>query len=263
MLFSYKIQLRQRFIEVNSMKYEEAFWYSDRVGREMKIRIYGHYGQAVIAFPCQDKQSDDFANNGMIDALAPLLEAGKMKLYCLDSNDDETVSSTSWDKARAGHNLEMYHQYLTKEVLPFVYDKQGEKCLPYLVGMSMGASHAGNNFFRRPELFSGFISLSGKFDISSFFGGYMNEDIYNNSPIDYLINMDWNHPYINIYNQKKMIVVVGRGAYEHLVSESNYRLADIAKQKGFNIDFNFWDENSVHDWVSWKYQLPYFLNKIL
>ena len=52
------------------MKYEELSWYSDRLNREMRIKIYGHYGPAFIAFPCQDKQSDDFSNNGMIDALS-------------------------------------------------------------------------------------------------------------------------------------------------------------------------------------------------
>ena len=75
--------------------------------------------------------------------------------------------------------------------------------------------------------------------------------------------MPKDHPYIGIYNSKRMIAVIGKGAYEWLVSDSNYELERIAKEKGINIDFNFWDENSVHDWVSWKYQMPYFLNKIL
>lgn len=229
----------------------------------MNIKIYGHYGPAFIAFPCQDKQSDDFANNGMIEALSNYIEEGKIKLYCLDSNDYETVSSQSWDKRYAAYKLEMYHQYLIQEVLPFVYSKQGGHCLPYLIGMSMGASHAANNFFRRPELFSGFISLSGKYDISSFFGGYYDDNLYNNTPNDYLRNMDNNHPYINIYNQKQMIVVVGKGSFEHIVLDSNYELFNISRNKGINIDFNFWDENSVHDWVSWRYQLPYFIDKIL
>ena len=102
------------------MKYEELSWYSDRLNREMRIKIYGHYGPAFIAFPCQDKQSDDFSNNGMIDALSYYLESGKMKLFCLDSNDDETVSSSSWDKGHAAYKLEMYHQYVVNEVIPFV-----------------------------------------------------------------------------------------------------------------------------------------------
>lgn len=244
------------------MRYEEVSWYSSRLDRYMSIKIYGHYGIPIIAFPCQDKQSDDFYNNGMINELSSLIEEGKIKLYCLDSNDEETVSSTSWDKAHAAFKLEMYHQYLINEVLPFIYDKQGGKCEPFLIGMSMGGSHASNNFFRRPELFSGFLSLSGKYDIASFFNGYMNDDIYNNSPVHYLKNMDRSHPYINIYNQKIMCVVLGKGAFEHLVSESNYELDRIAKEKGIDIDFNYWDENSIHDWVSWRYQMPYFLKKI-
>lgn len=245
------------------MKYEEVHWYSERLQREMRIKIYGHYGPAFIAFPCQNKQSDDFYNNGMIDAIYSFLEEGKMKLYCLDSNDDETVSSPSWDKAKAAHMLEMYHHYLINEVLPFIYERQGGYNEPFLIGASMGGSHASNSFFRRPELFSGFLSLSGKFDIASFFDGYFNEDVYNNSPVHYLRNMPKDHPYINIYNQKKMIVVLGKGAFEYLVNDSNYELESIAKDKEINIKFNFWDENSVHDWISWKYQLPYFLNKIL
>ena len=245
------------------MKYEEVSWYSERLNRYMKVRIYGHYGPAFIAFPCQGKLSDDFSNNGMIDTLSSYLEDGRMKLFCIDSNDDETVDSQSWDKAHAAYKLEMYHQYLIFEVLPFVYDKQGGFCYPYLIGCSMGGSHASNNFFRRPELFAGFISLSGKYDIASFFGGYFNDDVYNNSPVHYLKNMPNDHYYIPIYNSKTMISVLGKGAFEWLVSESNYELERIAKEKGIHIDFHFWDENSTHDWPSWRYQLPYFLNKIL
>ena len=91
----------------------------------------------------------------------------------------------------------------------------------------------------------------------------MNQDVYNNSPTDYLRNMPHDHPYINIYNSKTMICCVGRGRFEHLVLDSNYELARIAEEKGIHIDFNFWDENSVHDWESWHYQMPYFLDKIL
>ena len=48
------------------MKFEEVSWYSERLGRDMRIKIYGHYGSCFIAFPCQNKQSDDFSNHGMI-----------------------------------------------------------------------------------------------------------------------------------------------------------------------------------------------------
>ena len=245
------------------MQYEEEVWYSERLNRNMKIRVYGHYGIPILCFPCQDKQSDDFANNGMIDNLSDYIEDGRIKLYCVDSNDEETVSNKGWDKAYASYMLDQYHEYIVNEVLPYIYDKQGGWCLPYVFGMSMGASHSVNHFFRRPDLFAGFIALSGNYDIASFFEGYMDSHIYNNSPVHYLANLPLNHPYINMYNEKKMIVVVGQGAWEHLVYYSNTWLKDITDNKGIHVNYNFWDENSTHDWPSWKYQIRYFINFIL
>ena len=245
------------------MKYEEVSWYSERLHREMRVKIYGHFGPAFIVFPCQNKQSDDFANNGMINTLSSFLEEGRLKLFCVDSNDDETVSSTSWDKAHAGYMFEMYHQYVINELLPFVYTNMGGYTEPYLMGLSMGASHAANHFFRRPELFAGFLAISGKYDVVDFFDNYIDSNIYNNSPVRYLANMSKEHYYIDIYNHKRMIVMVGDGAYEWLVKDTNLRLQEIANEKGINIEFYFWDENSTHDWPSWNYSVPYFLNKIL
>ena len=245
------------------MKYEEVSWYSPRLEREMRIKVYGHYGPAFIAFPCQDKQSDDFYNNGMIDALKEFLDAGKMKLFCLDSNDDETVSSHSENKALRAFKIDMYHHYLMEEVLPFVYSKQYGYDDIYLIGMSMGADHALNNFLRRPERFKGCIALSGGYDLTYFYDGYMDENIYNNSIIHYLANMDNNHPYIEIYNSKKVYIEVGNGLFEFLVRDTNVRLKEIWDSKNIHFNFEFWDENSVHDWSSWKYAMPYFIKKIL
>lgn len=128
-----------------TMRYEEASWYSERLGRWMKIRIYGHYGQPVLAFPCQNQPGDDFANHGMIDALSFLIDSGRMKLYCLEVNDDQTVSDESWDHGKAAYLLEQYHHYVVEEVLPFVYDKQRGHCYPYLIGASMGGNPRGQS----------------------------------------------------------------------------------------------------------------------
>lgn len=245
------------------MQYEQTTWYSSRLGRDMTVRVYGHYGQAVIAFPCQGKGSDDFANYGMIDALAPLIESGRMKLFCVDSDDGASVSDQSWDHGHAAYMLEQYFQYVIEELLPYVRLKQGGDCWPYLVGASMGGSHAANMFFRRPDLFAGFIALSASYDMARCFHGYMDANIYNNSPVHYLANMDPWHPYIDLYNHKTMIVVVGEGAFEYLVRYTAVWLNEITNAKGIHVDYNYWDGNSIHDWSSWRYQLPYFLDRIL
>ena len=245
------------------MQYEEAFWYSDRLRRNMGVKIYGHYGFPVLAYPCQNKGNDDFYLNGMIDALAPLIESGRMKLYCVATNDDVSVCDESWDHGKAAYELDQYHHYIVQEVLPFIYQKQGGFCLPLLVGASMGGCHAANHFFRRPDLFAGFIVMSCSFEMSRFFDGYMDENVYNNSPVHYLQNMPSDHPYIDIYNQRAMHAVIGAGAFEYLADYTYRWLQGITDEKGIHVNYHYWDENISHDWPSWRYELPYFLNEVL
>lgn len=245
------------------MQYEEVSWYSYRLNREMRIKIYGHYGEAILAFPCFYKQSDDFANNGMIDTLSNYINDGKIKLFCVDSNDEDTVAYKGWDKAKAAYLFDQYHHYIIEEVLPFIYTKMGGKCLPYVVGCSMGGSHASINYFRRPELFKGILCLSGKYDLASFFGGYMDSNIYNNSPVHFLSNMPLEHKYINLYNQKRMIFVCGQGAYEDCVLSTNFWLKDLLNQKGIKAWYDIWGFDSNHDWPDWRYQMDHYLPLLL
>ena len=87
-------------------------------------------------------------------------------------------------------------------------------------GASMGAMHAGNLFFRRPDLFDSVFAISGLYDSKEFFGDYMDDLLYQNTPIYYLSNMPGDHPYIDMYNQRKMLFVVGQGAWEDSLKAS-------------------------------------------
>ena len=46
-------------------------WYSHRVGRDMGIVVYGHYGLPVLAFPTSGGGEWELENMGLIPALAP------------------------------------------------------------------------------------------------------------------------------------------------------------------------------------------------
>ena len=78
--------------------------YSPAIGAAATVAIYGHWGRPVLVFPSEQGRAVDFANNGMVDAVAPLLEAGRVKLYCVDSYDGQTWAAkhlTLEDRARA------------------------------------------------------------------------------------------------------------------------------------------------------------------
>jgi esterase/lipase superfamily enzyme len=63
----------------------------DRAGTVVR---YGHYGRPVLVFPAEQCRAWDFESNGVVDAVGELVEARRIKLYCLDSVDDRTWSDT-------------------------------------------------------------------------------------------------------------------------------------------------------------------------
>ena len=245
------------------MRYYLHSHYSNCLNRNMNIRVYGHYGRTFLVFPCQDGQSDDFSLNGMIDFFAPLIEEGKMKLICVDAIDQESFSNQYDSYEHRAYMQEQYYYYIVNEVMPFIYQENNGHTLPIVTGCSMGASQAAIMFFRRPELFGGVLALSGCYDMSYFWNWWVNNDIYNNSPALFLQNMSKDHHYISLYNQKKMVFVVGQGNYEYFVDWSFYKLRDSIQRLGINATMDVWGKDVDHHWYWWKRQYSHFLPQFL
>jgi esterase/lipase superfamily enzyme len=119
-------------------------------------------------------------------------------------------------------------------------------------GASLGAYHAANIAFRHPDTVSHLISLSGSFDISSFFDGYHDDNIYFNSPYEYLPNTT------DPWKYNHMSIIIGTGEWDVTRHES-YRLSEVLNSKGIKhwLDDGKW---RGHDWNYWQDMLPYYLS---
>lgn len=243
------------------VNYDLDQW-SSCLNRNMHIKVYGHYGTPIIIFPCQYKMSDDFSNYGMIDNLKDYIEGGKIKLYCVDSVDYESFDYGG-DKGHRSYILDCYFYYVIEELLPLIYENCNGYVEPLLIGCSMGANHAANIFFRRPDLFKGVLGLSGVYDVPSFFDYWCDDRLYNNSPLEYLKNMDNNHHYIDIYRNKKIIFCVGQGPWEDPGCRSLRELDDILRYKNIPAWCDYWGYDTAHDWFWWKIQIRYFLPHLI
>ena len=65
--------------------------WSSVLNREMEFKVYGSAGVPVLALPARGGRFFDWENNGMPDAIAQLLNEGKIQLFCADSVDGEGV----------------------------------------------------------------------------------------------------------------------------------------------------------------------------
>src|SRR3954451_6224716 len=89
----------------------------DRAGTVIR---YGHYGRPVVVFPSEAGRAWDFENNGMVDAVGSLVEAGRVKLYCVDSIDGDTWSDTSVPTEERAQRHGIYSRWLTDILVPAV-----------------------------------------------------------------------------------------------------------------------------------------------
>jgi len=242
------------------MQVEHHNWFSNALGREMEIRVYGSGGQPLVVFPSQDGHVGDFEGFGMVEACAPLLDGKRVTLVAVDGNDWNSWTNHGVPPAeRARRHLD-YDRYVVEEVSPFVLRHTGRKTA-WTTGCSMGAFHAANFFFRRPDLFDGVIALSGLYQTRGFVGDFCDENVYFNSPLSYLPGLTdpW---YLRRYRESQIVFAAGQGAYEEDGLRDMRALQAILAAKGVAAWFDYWGTDVNHDWPWWRRMLPYFLDKL-
>ena len=158
--------------------------WSRMLGRDMEFKVYGHAGTPVLALPARGGRFYDWENNGMPDAIAPLLNEGKVQLFCADSIDAESLLAGDTAPRRRAEMQEKYFNYLTGELAPRILALNGVKkdTLLWAVGVDTGAYQAVNCRLRRPEVFAGAIGLSGLYNVRRFLGNAADDLVLRNAP---------------------------------------------------------------------------------
>ena len=199
----------------------------------------------------------------MTDMWAKWIDAGEVMVFSIDTVDSESWSDKNGDPYWRIRRYEQWIKFITDEFAPFMQSMANErngwsgKLGIMVFGCSLGATHAANLYFRRPDIFDRLLALSGIYTASFGFGDYMDGVVYENSPVHYLANMPYDHPYISMYNQKKAVICVGQGAWE--VPDETRRLQNILRDKGINVWVDYWGSDCNHDWDWWYKQVEYFV----
>ena len=241
-------------------------WHSPLLGEDFELKVYGHAGKPMLAFPSMGGRFGDFENFGMIEACRPFLDSGRLRIFAVDGRDWQSWRNEGAPPAERGRRHAAWEACLLREVVPFVGSVTGSSAPRQMIvtGCSGGAFHAANFFFRHPDLCDTLIALSGVYSLEQFhpLGGYCDDNIYYNDPLRYLpgLESDW---FLDLYRQSRIIICVGQGAWEHICLPESRRLSEVLKAKGVPHWLDLWGPDVNHDWVWWRKQLPYFLGHVL
>jgi esterase/lipase superfamily enzyme len=237
-------------------------WWSEALNQEMELKVYGQAGKPAVVFPAQGGRFFEYEDFGMVQSVLELIEAGRLRLFTVDSIDGQTWANWNAHPADRARRHEDYDRYIVQEVLPFARKQCGNPDQDFIsTGCSMGAYHAANFFFRHPDQFDGVIALSGLYQLGMFVGDYMDENVYFNSPIAYLSNLNdqW---YIDRYHQSQIIICCGRGAWEEPILADTLALKQVLEAKDIPAWIDIWGMDVNHDWPWWRKMAPYFFERV-
>jgi esterase/lipase superfamily enzyme len=237
------------------MNREYHKWWSWRLDRNMELLVHGHAGVPLVVFPTSQGRFYEFEDRGLVSAVAHKIDNGEIQLFCLDSIDSESWYNRAVPpRWRIARHIQ-YENYILEEVLPLIRMKNGNPHLASL-GCSFGGYHAVNIALRHPDRFTGFLSMSGAFDLAHFLGGYYDQDVYFNLPTHYLpaLSDPW---YFDRYRSHHHYVLAT--GWDDQCLGQNQNLSRIMGGKGIPHNLYIWDSWNSHDWPTWAGMMNQYL----
>ena len=242
------------------MHREHHRWYTGRLGREMDILVYGHYGRPLLAFPTSGGDQREYEGQGMIDALAHHIDAGRVKVFCVDAMNNQSWYDKGAHPRHRSYVQARYDEYIASEVAPFI---EGHCATPGIAitttGASFGAYHAVNTLFKHPDRFRRCLALSGVYDIRRFMDGDYDDNFYFNNPMDYVANLGdpW---YYHHLRRADIRLATGHGPWED--SGPTYRFSELLLRKEIPHSVDDWGPDGGHDWPYWKKMMNEYLGRL-
>ena len=226
------------------------------------VIVHGHYGRPFLVFPSERGRAWDFENNGMVEAVRPLLDDGRAKLYCVTSHDADSWSNRSLsieDRAR-GHDA---YERLDRRVGGAVHHgglrrrPAGDRHRRLLAG-GLPRAHlraapgrplpAGDGLLRqlRPVRVAR-LGRAGR-------GGLLHQP-------DALRARSRRRP--PRLAALPAVRAAGRRAGNvgghHRVAASTRRMAWLLQERGLRCELDQWGHDVPHDWPSWQRQFAHHL----
>lgn len=234
-------------------------WFSPAVQKEMPVAVYGHYGFALLLVPTAAADYLEYERFEMIDALAPIIDSGKVKVFSVNSMNNESWMNKHMLGEHKAIRHNQFNEYIFNEVIPFIKNNTSPDTPIIISGASFGALHSMNLFLKRPDLLNGVIAMSGVYNLMEYTDGFYDEQVYYNSPCHYLPNLTDHHILEQIRKSNHIIVATGTGPYE--APDAAREITGILYNKGINYELSVWGEEWRHDWPTWRAMLPFFLNE--
>ncbi|MEP7199270.1 MAG: esterase, partial [Chloroflexota bacterium] len=119
-------------------------WHSPRLNKHMEIVTYGHFGFPLLMFPTAAADFLEYERFYVIDAITAYIEAGKVKVFSINSINRESWMNRNLHSRDKAIRQQQYNDYVTAEVVPYIWTSCRGRVGIITTGASLGAYHCAN-----------------------------------------------------------------------------------------------------------------------
>ena len=235
------------------MQKEVWIWATRRLSEPARMVRWGHFGTPVLLLPSAGGDFEEVERFRLIEALAPLIAQGRIKVYSVDGLAIRTWLGNSAPQECV--RFEKRHDaFLCKEIVPRICkDCQIDSIAPIIAGASLGAFTAVAEICRHPEVFRCAVGLSGVYDLARRLRGVAAERFRAFSAA----SLPRLGAKLEPLRARTIVLASGEGSYE--TPEESRALAAALQAQGIPCRLSLWGPAHDHAWSSWRAMLPQLL----
>ena len=236
-------------------------WYSPRLEQEITLIRWGHWGQPVLLFPTAGGDAEEPERMGLIGAIGPLIEAGRIKIYSCDSIAGRALAAKWGSVEYRCWLLNQFEDYVAHEVVPAIRtDCRDDSIEIVTAGASIGAFKAVAVTCRYPWLFRAAIGMSGTYDLERLLGFQGTAEYHFSAPICFMAGLG-EGPILDALRQRLILMAFGQGRWED--PDEAWRMAHLLGGRGVPNRVDVWGPTYDHDWATWRQMLPVYLDQLI
>jgi esterase/lipase superfamily enzyme len=234
-------------------------WRSERLQREVTMVRWGSFGQPVLVFPTAGGDAEEIERMHLVGAVAPLIDAGKIKVYSCDSVAGRALVAREGTSHHQMWLQNQFHHYIRHEVVPAIHaDCKASDLSLWAAGASIGAFHSVAAVCRFPDVFSRACAMSGTYDLRRFYEvTQFTDEFYVSSPLHFVPTLAGKH--LEVLRTRMIVLASGEGRAEDL--GESWRMGNVLGAAGVPNRVDPWGPAWPHDWQTWREMLPKYLGE--
>ena len=189
--------------------------HSPQLGRGLSLWSYGHWGVPLVVFPTAAGFAHEWEAQGMVEALAPWIEARPAQALLPGVERRRGVDAQARTTRPSGSSATT----CTSDGWSRPWRRRSARSaarptIPLLAaGASLGAFYSANVALKYPDVFRWSLCMSGRYAMTHFTDGFSNLDVYFNNPLAYVGGLS-GEPLERVKRNTHIVLVCGQGAYE-------------------------------------------------